>query len=117
MLSNNSDNCVCGVNRKAVKAAFVLLPLLGANNILAITGPLSMLPVVYGLWSFASFALTGFQGLLFSLLYCFSNSDVRIYLSYGLVCCSFFAEYLRCFRALEAALYKSDWPYQGVNCL
>ena len=63
--------------RKAVKAALVLLPLLGANNILAIIGPFAMSPVPYGLWSFASFALTAFQGLLFSLLYCFSNSDVR----------------------------------------
>ena len=63
--------------RKAVKAALVLLPLLGANNVLAITGPVDTAPVPYGLWSFASFALTGFQGLLFSLLYCFSNSDVR----------------------------------------
>jgi len=63
--------------RKTVKAALVLLPLLGANNILAITGPLVLTPVQYGLWSFASFALTAFQGLLFSLLYCFSNSDVR----------------------------------------
>jgi len=63
--------------RKAVKAALVLLPLLGANNILAITGPFTMTPVCYGLWSFASFTLTAFQGLLFSVLYCFSNSDVR----------------------------------------
>jgi len=67
------------VCRKAVKAALVLLPLLGANNILAITGPFSTSPLPYGLWSFASFALTGFQGLLFSLLYCFCNSDVRNY--------------------------------------
>jgi len=64
--------------RKAVKAALVLLPLLGANNILAITGPFDISPIHYGLWSFASFAMTGFQGVLFSLLYCFSNSDVRI---------------------------------------
>ena len=62
-----------------MKATLVLLPLLGANNILAITGPFSTSPVHYGLWSFVSFALTAFQGLLFSLLYCFSNSDVRIY--------------------------------------
>lgn len=62
-----------------MKAAFVLLPLLGANNVLAIVGPISMLPVVYGIWSFASFALTGFQGLLFSLLYCFSSNDVRFF--------------------------------------
>jgi len=54
-----------------------LLPLLGANNILAITGPFSMSSVQYGLWSFTCFALTAFQGLLFSLLYCFGDSDVR----------------------------------------
>ena len=60
-----------------MKAALVLLPLLGANQILGITGPFSTSPVHLGLWSFASFALTGFQGLIFSLLYCFCNSDVR----------------------------------------
>ena len=63
--------------RKTVKAALVLLPMLGANNVLAITGPFVLTPIQYGLWSFASFALTASQGLLFSLLYCFSNSDVR----------------------------------------
>ena len=74
-ITQSTDNLV--MYRKTVKAALVLLPLLGANNILAITGPLVLTPVQYGLWSFASFALTAFQGLLFSLLYCFSNSDVR----------------------------------------
>ncbi|XP_063596156.1 PDF receptor-like [Penaeus indicus] len=64
--------------RKAVKAAIVLLPLLGITNVLnMIATPLSRSVVEFGLWSYATHFLTSFQGFFIALLYCFLNGEVR----------------------------------------
>ena len=81
MLIHTDSQCVvlrCLSNfRKAVKAALVLLPLLGANHLLAITGPVVLTPTAYAVWAFSSFFLTAFQGFIIALLYCFLNTEVN----------------------------------------
>ena len=63
--------------RKAVKAAIVLLPLLGVNNFLNMVEPPMDSVIKFGLWSYTSHFLTSFQGFFISLLYCFLNGEVR----------------------------------------
>nr|QNG56008.1 pigment dispersing hormone receptor 43673 [Carcinus maenas] len=64
--------------RKAVKAAIVLLPLLGITNVLnMIVAPLGRSAAEFGLWSYATHFLTSFQGFFIALLYCFLNGEVR----------------------------------------
>lgn len=60
-----------------MKAAIVLLPLLGITNILVmVKAPLDSL-VEFALWSYSSHFLTSFQGFFVALLYCFLNGEVR----------------------------------------
>lgn len=64
--------------RKAVKAAIVLLPLLGITNLLNMTGaPLDKSFWEFALWSYTTHFLTSFQGFFIALLYCFLNGEVR----------------------------------------
>ncbi|XP_069179327.1 PDF receptor isoform X3 [Procambarus clarkii] len=64
--------------RKAVKAAIVLLPLLGITNVLnMVKAPLGRSAAEFGLWSYATHFLTSFQGVFIALLYCFLNGEVR----------------------------------------
>ncbi|XP_076033615.1 PDF receptor-like isoform X2 [Oratosquilla oratoria] len=64
--------------RKAVKAAIVLLPLLGITNMLnMIDAPLDKTATEFGVWSFATHFLRSFQGFFIALLYCFLNGEVR----------------------------------------
>lgn len=64
-------------SRKAVKAAIVLLPLLGITNVLnMIVAPLGRSAAEFGLWSYATHFLTSFQGFFIALLYCFLNGEV-----------------------------------------
>lgn len=66
-----------GASRKAVKAAIVLLPLLGITNVLnMIVAPLGRSAAEFGLWSYATHFLTSFQGFFIALLYCFLNGEV-----------------------------------------
>jgi hypothetical protein len=65
-------------DRKAVKAAIVLLPLLGANNFMAFVEPPLDDALKFGLWSYTSQFLISFQGFFISLLYCFLNSEVSL---------------------------------------
>lgn len=66
-----------GARRKAVKAAIVLLPLLGITNVLnMIVAPLGRSAAEFGLWSYATHFLTSFQGFFIALLYCFLNGEV-----------------------------------------
>ena len=68
--------------RKALKAAFVLLPLLGITNALVmVPAPLDRSPEEFAVWSFTSHFLTSFQGFFVSLLYCFLNGEVLYYKS------------------------------------
>lgn len=63
---------------KAVRAAVVLLPLLGITNVLLmIEAPLDNVRK-FALWSYSTHFLTSFQGLFIATLYCFLNGEVRL---------------------------------------
>ncbi|EZA55916.1 PDF receptor, partial [Ooceraea biroi] len=63
---------------KAVRAAVVLLPLLGITNILfMIKAPLDNVKN-FALWSYSTHFLQSFQGLFIATLYCFLNGEVRV---------------------------------------
>ncbi|XP_062714596.1 PDF receptor isoform X3 [Aedes albopictus] len=65
--------------RKAVRAAVVLVPLLGITNLLNMTeAPLDRTALEFALWSYVTHFLTSFQGFFIALLYCFLNGEVRI---------------------------------------
>ncbi|XP_038122110.1 PDF receptor isoform X2 [Culex quinquefasciatus] len=65
--------------RKAVRAAVVLVPLLGITNILNMTeAPLDRTALEFALWSYVTHFLTSFQGFFIALLYCFLNGEVRV---------------------------------------
>ena len=69
--------------RKSVKAALVLLPLLGITNALVmVPAPLDRSAFEFALWSYTSHFLTSFQGFFVALLYCFLNGEAsrRIFL-------------------------------------
>lgn len=64
--------------RKAVKAAFVLLPLLGITNMLSMTkAPLDRSALEFAFWSYTTHFLTSFQGFFIAMIYCFLNGEVR----------------------------------------
>lgn len=64
--------------RKAVRAAIVLIPLLGITNILNMTdAPLHKTALEFGIWSYTTHFLTSFQGLFIAMIYCFLNNEVR----------------------------------------
>ncbi|KAK8377790.1 hypothetical protein O3P69_014023 [Scylla paramamosain] len=64
--------------KKAVRAAIVLLPLLGITNSLQMVhSPLEGNIVEFAAWSFVTTFLTAFQGFFVALLYCFLNQEVR----------------------------------------
>jgi len=64
--------------RKSVKAAVVLLPLLGITNALVmVQAPLDRSTLEFAFWSFTSHFLTSFQGFFVALIYCFLNGEVR----------------------------------------
>ncbi|XP_058061895.1 PDF receptor [Anopheles bellator] len=64
--------------RKAVRAAVVLVPLLGITNILNMTqAPLDKTALEFAIWSYVTHFLTSFQGFFIALLYCFLNGEVR----------------------------------------
>ncbi|XP_022310010.2 PDF receptor-like [Crassostrea virginica] len=63
--------------RKAVKAAIVLLPLLGITNIVNLIDPPADSVVQFGLWSYSTYFLVSFQGFFISLLYCYLNGEVQ----------------------------------------
>lgn len=64
--------------RKAVRAAIVLIPLLGITNILNMTeAPLHRTAIEFALWSYTTHFLTSFQGLFIATIYCFLNNEVN----------------------------------------
>lgn len=68
--------------RKAVRAAVVLVPLLGITNILNMTeAPLDRTALEFALWSYVTHFLTSFQGFFIALLYCFLNGEVWIFIA------------------------------------
>lgn len=63
--------------RKAVRAAIVLIPLLGINNIINMTeAPIERTPAEFALWSFTTHFFTSSQGLFIATIYCFLNNEV-----------------------------------------
>lgn len=63
--------------RKAVRAALLLLPLLGITNIMDIVpGPVDGTPLQFAIWSYSTHVLSALQGSFISLLYCFLNREV-----------------------------------------
>lgn len=63
--------------RKAVRAAFFLIPLLGLTNILSMTeAPLQRTALEFALWSYSTHFLVSFQGLFVATIYCFLNNEV-----------------------------------------
>lgn len=68
--------------RKAVRAAFVLLPLLGITNLLNMAkAPLDGSPEMFAVWSYGTHFLTSFQGFFVAMIYCFLNGEVRTHLA------------------------------------
>ncbi|XP_059148370.1 PDF receptor-like [Physella acuta] len=63
--------------RKAVKAAIVLLPLLGLTNFVVMLEPDGADAVKFSVYSFSSSFLNASEGFFISLLYCFLNGEVR----------------------------------------
>ncbi|XP_035229116.1 PDF receptor-like, partial [Stegodyphus dumicola] len=64
--------------RKAVRAALLLLPLLGITNIMDIVpGPVERTPLEFAIWSYTAHILWASQGFFISLLYCFLNKEVQ----------------------------------------
>ncbi|ESO82489.1 hypothetical protein LOTGIDRAFT_134519, partial [Lottia gigantea] len=68
--------------RKAVKAAIVLLPLLGITNFVVMIDPDTEDLVSFGAWAFISHFLISFEGFFISLIYCFLNGEVSIIFHY-----------------------------------
>ncbi|KAH8386873.1 hypothetical protein KR093_003156, partial [Drosophila rubida] len=62
--------------RKAVRAAIVLLPLLGITNLLHLV-PALKTAWKFAVWSYVTHFLTSFQGFFIALIYCFLNGEVR----------------------------------------
>jgi PDF receptor len=63
--------------RKAVKAAVVLLPLLGITNMLSmLTAPLDGTVLQFAAWSYGTNFLNSFQGFFIAMIYCFLNGEV-----------------------------------------
>lgn len=63
--------------RKAVRAAIVLIPLLGITNILNMTeAPLHRTALEFALWSYTTHFLVSFQGFFIAMIYCFLNNEV-----------------------------------------
>lgn len=62
--------------RKAVKAAIVLLPLLGLTNFVIMLEPDGKDPVKIGAYMFCTAFLSASEGFFISLLYCFLNGEV-----------------------------------------
>lgn len=70
--------------RKAVRAAVVLVPLLGITNLLnMVEAPLDKSPWEFGLWSYSTHFLTSFQGFFIAMLYCFLNGEVSIRIKFN----------------------------------
>ncbi|XP_058806073.1 PDF receptor-like isoform X2 [Phymastichus coffea] len=64
---------------KAVRAALVLLPLLGITNLVSMTeAPLEKSVWEFAMWSYCTHFLTSFQGLFIATLYCFLNGEVKL---------------------------------------
>jgi hypothetical protein len=63
-----------------VKAALLLLPLLGLTNLLnMLDAPLEKSAWVFGFWSYSTHLLTSSQGFILACLYCYKNQEVSFH--------------------------------------
>uniref|UniRef100_A0A0N5A4X6 PDF receptor n=1 Tax=Parastrongyloides trichosuri TaxID=131310 RepID=A0A0N5A4X6_PARTI len=65
--------------KKSVKAAFMLIPLLGIPNVMQ-TIPLTPTEnniLFFGIWTFVASGFYMFQGLVISIIFCFTNKEVQ----------------------------------------
>nr|AWT50663.1 neuropeptide receptor [Diaphorina citri] len=70
--------------RKGVRAAIVLVPLLGITNVINMTeAPIEHSVWRFLLWSYTTHFLTSFQGFFVAVLYCFFNGEVRMAVNKG----------------------------------
>lgn len=70
--------------RKGVRAAIVLVPLLGITNVINMTeAPIEDSVWKFLLWSYTTHFLTSFQGFFVAVLYCFFNGEVRVAVNKG----------------------------------
>lgn len=61
-----------------MRAAVVLVPLLGITNVVSMSKtPLEKSVWEFALWSYGTHFLTSFQGFFIAFLYCFLNGEVR----------------------------------------
>lgn len=64
-------------NRKAVRAAIFLLPLMGIGNLLYHVDYRSFNKGwQFAVWSYSTYFLNTFQGFFIAILYCFLNGEV-----------------------------------------
>ncbi|XP_018013930.1 calcitonin receptor [Hyalella azteca] len=66
--------------KKVAKATLFLVPVFGVQFLLTSVAPTNVSCVGLQAYLFIAYALTGLQGLLASVLYCFSNRDVKLQL-------------------------------------
>lgn len=59
-----------------MKAAIILLPLLGLTNFVIMLEPAGHDMVLFSVWIFSAHFLTDFEGFFISLIYCFLNGEV-----------------------------------------
>ncbi|KAL3831653.1 hypothetical protein ACJMK2_023381 [Sinanodonta woodiana] len=78
--SHNNEAQVVKV-RKAIKAALLLLPLLGITNFVVMIEAPTDDVLKFGVWSYSSHFLVSFQGSIISVLYCFLNGEVQMVFS------------------------------------
>uniref|UniRef100_A0A0N5BYF4 PDF receptor n=1 Tax=Strongyloides papillosus TaxID=174720 RepID=A0A0N5BYF4_STREA len=65
--------------KKSVRAAFMLIPLLGIPNVMQ-TIPLTPTEnniFFFGIWTFVASSFYMFQGLVISIIFCFTNKEVQ----------------------------------------
>ncbi|XP_041986925.1 PDF receptor-like [Aricia agestis] len=64
--------------RRTVKAAMLLIPLLGIPNILnMIDAPLNLNNWQFALWMYSTHFLISYQGMFIACIYCFANREVQ----------------------------------------
>lgn len=79
------------IRRKAVRAAFFLIPLMGIHNIFYLTDYHYDKSWKFATWLYITSFLKTFEGFFVSVLYCFLNGEVNMLLGvlFLLIDCEF----------------------------
>lgn len=98
--------------RKAVRAAVVLVPLLGLTNCLNMSeAPLDRSAFHFACWSYSTHFMISFQGCFISVLYCFYNGEVE-YLKKNLL---IFQLTFKVIKSFLICFSKNFNPYRFVQ--